>query len=131
MGSFEKRTQLPRQILFLENKTLWTQKEIVQGLVLRQMSTKAYKYIRRAKLMPLPGISTLRLWIEGFKVEEGLQHDTLHVLRRLLEANPSPHFELSVLSFDEFTFTVYFSWSVRATYKTFRMMYVLTRKSTQ
>jgi hypothetical protein len=100
-----RKTQTMAETNFILRKkirpALWTEKEIVRGLVLRTLSMKAYKYLRRAKIMPLPGISTLRRWIKGFQVKEGIQHDTLHVLRRLRESNSSPYFKLSVLSFDE------------------------------
>jgi hypothetical protein len=55
----------------------WTEKEIIQALLLRAMSLKAYKFICRQKLFPLPGVQTLRDWIKGFNCEQGMQTDSM------------------------------------------------------
>ena len=79
----------------------WTREEIIQGLVLRNISKRAYKFIRKTKMMALPGLSTLRRWIRHFKVEPGLLHKSLELLGKSLQSQDSELYKLVCLSFDE------------------------------
>ncbi len=55
----------------------WTEEQIIQALLLRSISQRAYKFIRDQKLFPLPALSTLRLWIKDFKCDPGPLWDSL------------------------------------------------------
>ena len=47
--------------------------EIVEGVIIRKKAgTKAYQHIRKRKLMPLPGVQTLRDRIKHFRVDIGM-----------------------------------------------------------
>ena len=47
--------------------------EIVEGVIVRKKAgTKAYQHIRKRKLMPLPGVTTLRDRIKHFRVDIGM-----------------------------------------------------------
>ena len=47
--------------------------EIVEGVIVRKKAgTKAYQHIRKRKLMPLPGVTTLRRRIKHFRVDIGM-----------------------------------------------------------
>jgi hypothetical protein len=55
----------------------WTGEEIIRALLLRSVSMRSYKFIRRQNIFPLPGITTLRRWIKDFHCECGMQTDSL------------------------------------------------------
>ena len=79
----------------------FTNDEVVQALVLRSLSKRAYKFLRKTEMMALPGLSTLRRRIKNFKVKPGLLHSSLQVLERSLESQLSGIYPLVSLSFDE------------------------------
>ena len=87
-----KGTQRPKK---------WAQKDIVDGLVLRSFSKRAYQFLRKKKLFPLPGLTTLRSWVNNFKCLPGVQNDILKVLQGKLSGELPEHYNLAVLSFDE------------------------------
>ena len=71
----------PAQVrIILEKKSKsykWNRKDIVNGLVLKSFSQKAYQFIREKKLLPLPSTSTLRRWIYDFDCKPGIQESAL------------------------------------------------------
>ena len=81
----------------------WTREEIVQALVLRNMSKRAYKLTRKMSMMALPGLSTLRRWIRHFKIEPGLLKRALEMLGKWLRVQESERYKPVCVSFDEMT----------------------------
>ena len=79
----------------------WSQKDIVDGLVLRSFSKRAYQFLRKKNLLPLPGLTTLRNWVRNFRCMPGIQTDILRVLEGKLSGELPDHYNLAVLSFDE------------------------------
>ena len=52
----------------------WSQEDVKFALSLRTMSRKAYRWIRKKKLIPLAGESTLRRYMKDFQVPPGKTH---------------------------------------------------------
>ena len=50
----------------------WNSDDIINGLLLRCFSMKAYKFLREKKLLPLPAPSTLQLWVKDFHCYPGM-----------------------------------------------------------
>ncbi len=65
---------------FLEDKkwTKWSHEDLVLGLTLRGLSKKAYKFLRERKLLPLPGLSTLKDHIKHFTCPPGILTNVLN-----------------------------------------------------
>ncbi len=82
---------------------MWTQEDIVDGLVLRSFSKRSYQYLRKKDLLPLPGLTTLRRWVKNFTCYPGIQEDVLKVLSSKLSGVLPENFRHAILSFDEMT----------------------------
>ena len=78
----------------------WSKPVITIALTILNLSKRTYKYLRQKKLLPLPGISTLKAHFKGFVVEEG-HLDHVHQLLTLMALNMSPRDRIVCLSFDE------------------------------
>ena len=79
-------------------KKLYSREDVAVAAVLKSMSRKTYKFLRK-KLLKLPCESTLSQWLQNFTLDtDGLQHNLLEILsaKNLSEADR----ELW-LSFDE------------------------------
>ena len=50
----------------------WSNEDILYSLELRTVSRKAYVYLRNTKHFPLPGISTLKRWVSGYRCRLGI-----------------------------------------------------------
>ena len=61
----------------------WTEEDVKFALSLRTISRKAYTWIRRRKLIPLPGESTLRRYMRNIQVPPGMSHCILHYIHIL------------------------------------------------
>ncbi len=63
----------------LEQKTRakWKAEDIIMGLTLRSLSRKAYEFLRRQKLLPLPSLRTLRRFVKDFQCPPGVQEGIL------------------------------------------------------
>ena len=79
----------------------WGVKDISQGLAIRSISRRAYQYIRKNKIFPLPALSTLRKWIQDFQSEPGVQKPILQLMEEQLKANPIPGCCVASIAFDE------------------------------
>jgi len=102
--AFLKKFSVAKTNFFLNgNKRArhWSQQDIIDGLILRGFSRRAYQYLRKKKLLPLPGISTLSAWIKNFKCRPGLQSDLLDILSSKLTGSLPDDFQDCILSFDE------------------------------
>jgi hypothetical protein len=79
----------------------WSQEDIINGLILRGFSRRAYHYLRKKKLLPLPGVTTLKTWIKNFRCNPGVQTDLLNILSSKLAGNFPDDYRDCILSFDE------------------------------
>lgn len=65
----------PGQIKLLLNpnkkKTHWSSEDIAAAISLRTVSPKAYRYLQKARNVPLPALSTLRRWVATLNVDNG------------------------------------------------------------
>ena len=92
----------------------WTEEDILQALVLRRASKKAYSYLRRKKLLPLPGLSTLRKWIHHVKCVLGIQLEAMSVLEAQVgEKKSIPLYNVASIAFDEMYLSKKYSYSSR------------------
>ena len=76
----KKTTWSKQQVdFFLSDKTKarWSSEDIVLGLTLRALSRRLYQLLRKKKLLPLPGLSTLRKQVQHFKCLPGVMDDVL------------------------------------------------------
>lgn len=75
----------PGQIKMLLNpsqkKTHWSSEDIAAAVSLRSVSPKAYVYLRKARNVPLPGMSTLRKWVAAFDLTEGILKNVLNIMK--------------------------------------------------
>jgi len=78
----------------------WGREDILSALELRTVSRKAYVYLRNSKKLPLPGISTLRRWVSGYRMTAGLSQFALDILRSKRDRFTTWD-RVCVLSFDE------------------------------
>ena len=90
-----------RFIINKKTRVHWGIKDISQGLMLRTISRKAYEYLRKNKILPLPAVSTLRLWIKKFRCRPGLQTSILKIIKQKISSETDPQFAVASLSFDE------------------------------
>ena len=79
----------------------WSEEDIVNGLILRSFSRRTYQHLRQKKLLPLPGLSTLRRWVKNFQCQPGLLTDVLKILKKYIESENNPLAKLGVINFDE------------------------------
>ena len=99
-GSFS----LPQRTTIINKKTRprqWCEKDVINGLMLRSFSRKAFNFIREKSLLPLPADTTLRRWVKNFHCQPGHLHDVHKILQQYLQAEQSPLSKFAVLSFDE------------------------------
>jgi len=78
----------------------WSQEEIVDGLILHGFSRRAYKYLAKKKLLPLPGESTLRNWLKDFPCRAGIETDLLDILSSKLTGDLPDDYRDCILSFE-------------------------------
>ena len=64
-----------------KKRVRWSVNDVTQGLMLRTISRRAYQYIRKSNLIPVPAISTLRKWIQHINFEPGIQMPILRVIQ--------------------------------------------------
>ena len=78
----------------------WSEEDIHLALTLRLISKKAYNFVRQRKLIPLPGLSTLRNYFKHFTINEGY-FDFVFQLLKLIAPILTSKEKLVSLSFDE------------------------------
>jgi len=75
----------PGQIKMLLNlsqkKTHWSSEDIAAAMSLRSVSPKAYVYLRKARNIPLSGMSTLRRWAAAFDLTEGILKNVVDIMK--------------------------------------------------
>lgn len=79
----------------------WGNDDIINGLLLRSFSRKAYQFIRQKNLLPMPSLSTLKVWAKKVNCQPGMQVDILKIMKTKIETETSPLAKLAALSFDE------------------------------
>ncbi len=71
---FFSRTQI---LAFLRKKKTWTKirgwtsSDMSMALTIHLLSPRAYRHLQRNKILPLPGASTLRRYLQRFQIHEG------------------------------------------------------------
>ena len=60
-----------------KSKSQWKSEDIVLGLTVRSLSHKNYQFLRKRKLLPLPGLTTLKRHIRSFTCSPGIQENVL------------------------------------------------------
>ena len=78
----------------------YSQDDISTGLVLNNISPKAYKYLRANKLLPLPCKNTLTNWLNNVKFTPGLQEASLNLIQKRIDGMNARE-ALACLVFDE------------------------------
>lgn len=95
----------PGQVSFFlgkkQKRVKWSEDDIVTGLLIKAISTKAYETLRQQKICPLPSPATLRVWTKNFKCKPGVQEHVVHMLKKLLESEADPKFKYLTICFDE------------------------------
>ena len=100
----EKKFTADQTKILVESKKRpkkWGKDDIINGLLLRSFSRKAYQFIRQKKLLPMPSLSTLKIWVKKLNCQPGMQVDVLKIMKSKIEAETSPLAKLAALSFDE------------------------------
>ena len=100
----EQKDQKPK-------RARYTDEEIINALMMRKFSLKAYKFARDNRMMNLPSPSALRKRIKHFRVAPGINHSSLHILKKHMEVEedeengvvqaPTDLKKMAVLMFDE------------------------------
>lgn len=67
---------------------------------LRSVSPKAYVYLRKARNIPLPGMSTLRKWAMAFDLNEGILKNVMDIMKYKGQSMSDIE-KMAVLCFDE------------------------------
>ncbi len=64
---------------FIEDKSKarWSPEDIVLGLTLRSQSRRMYQMVRKKRLLPLPGLETLRRYVSNFTCPPGILDNVL------------------------------------------------------
>ena len=80
-------------------RRLYLREDVAVGAVLKSMSRKTYRYIRKNKLLKLPSESTISQWLRDFNIR---CNGTQHMLLKILSAkHQKPEDKQVWLSFDE------------------------------
>ena len=85
-----------------EKKRKYSKKEICDAVMLRSISSRAYKTFRKNELTlkPLPSVRTIQRNIEIFQCEPGVQEQLFYLLKLKLSTEDS-NCRKSVIMFDE------------------------------
>jgi hypothetical protein len=78
----------------------WKQEDIGLALTLKLLSRKTYIFLRSKKILPLPGLSTLRNYFKDFQIPEGY----LSAVGRMMKIKAqelTPRERVAALCFDE------------------------------
>ena len=100
----EKKFTLCQSRLLISGKRRckeWGKQDIVNGLIMRSMSSKLYEYLRKNDFLKMPGTSTLKAHTKDYSICPGTQYQSLKILQKKLEVLEEPRERLAFLCFDE------------------------------
>ena len=83
----------------------WSKDDIVMALTIRLLSRKTYILIRRRKLIPLPGLSTLKNYFKHFTLNQGFFAAVVPILS-VYAAKLTPLQKIVGILFDEVNFFI-------------------------
>ncbi|KAJ8889324.1 hypothetical protein PR048_008823 [Dryococelus australis] len=79
-----------RRLIFKNKKRMWWENyDIAAAVTLRLISRKTYLYLRKNVGLPLPGLSTTRIWTRNLMCLPGIQKELLSVLKVIKEVEYS------------------------------------------
>lgn len=64
-----------------KKKTHWSSEDIAAAISIRTVSPKAYRYLQKARNVPLPALSTLRRWVVTFNVDNGILEHVFLIMK--------------------------------------------------
>ncbi|XP_076066389.1 uncharacterized protein LOC143039913 isoform X1 [Oratosquilla oratoria] len=73
----------PSQVEHMLNRTCircWSDDDISKCIALRNLSPKAYRYLKEVWQLPLPSVTTLNRWASKFNTEPGILKAVFHLL---------------------------------------------------
>ncbi len=76
----------PQIMAFLRKKKSWTKihgwtsSDMSMALSIHFLSPRTYRHIQRKRILPLPGVSTLKKYIQDFQIHEGYLDNVAHFL---------------------------------------------------
>ena len=79
----------------------WGMDDIIQGLVMRFISLRLYKYIHFNTSFPVPSLTTLKNYIKKYRILPGIQFVALQMLQEKMVIENKNLNNLCVLVFDE------------------------------
>ncbi len=79
----------------------YSKEDVIKGLVLKTMPSKAFEYVRKQKLIALPSRHQQQQWLKVFNCQPVFQSDSLQVNRMKMVGPLSPLEKLGVICFDE------------------------------
>lgn len=94
-------TESQTKHLMTGKRVHWGEEDIIKGLILYATSKKAYRLIKRQKLIPLPSISSLKKWVTNFDCNPGVLYQVIAVLKRDIGQSANSKTRIATLSFDE------------------------------
>ena len=79
----------------------YSKKDVINALILKSISGKAFEFVRSKNVMALPSRQTQERFLKNFKCEPGLLTDGISILEKKLQSSDSIHEKFASLCFDE------------------------------
>ncbi len=58
----------------------WTSADMSMAMSIHFLSPRTYRHLQRKRILPLPGVSTLKKYVQDFQIEEGFLANVAHFL---------------------------------------------------
>ena len=78
----------------------WSTEDITLALTIKNLSARTYRFLRKNKIVPLPGPETIRRFFKDFIIQEG-HFEQVHTLLALMAEDLTIKERICTLSFDE------------------------------
>uniref|UniRef100_A0A0K2TAD6 Putative LOC100569927 [Acyrthosiphon pisum] n=1 Tax=Lepeophtheirus salmonis TaxID=72036 RepID=A0A0K2TAD6_LEPSM len=65
----------------------WDDEDFVKGMILKSLSSKAYRYIQCSGVLPDPSVTTLKRWIRNFKTAPGIRSHIIKIITQQIKSN--------------------------------------------
>jgi hypothetical protein len=78
----------------------WSHEDIALAVTLCSLSPKSYRFLRKQKIVPLPGESTIKEFFRNFRVPQGYLKVVGKMVQLMLEDRPAKD-RVVIISFDE------------------------------